>query len=580
MALSTLSAPLTHPRDVQVTALATATTIFRSRTWDRLKFEIEYALARGTTANSYLIAADRSALIDPPGESFSQIFVEELQQHLDLSQLDYVIFGHVNPNRMVTLGLLLAQAPRMTILCSKPGANAIAAAFPECKDRIQPVRSGDTLDLGQGHQLQFLFIPTPRWPDGLCTYDGHTRIVYTDKLFGAHVCDDLIFDEDWKQLDRDRRYYFDCLHGAQSKQVEGVLEKLQEFPAKYYAPNHGPVVRYSLSRLHHDYRQWCQQQNHQDFKVALLYASAYGNTATLAHAIAQGLLASGAAIEAINCELSEPEAIARLVDDCDGFIIGSPTLGGHAPVQIQTALGAVLASGSKTKLVGVFGSYGWSGEAIDLIEKKLRDGNYTFGFETIRVRFTPDQSTLATCQQAGADFIQTLKRIKKQRIPRQGLTEVQIDRTEQAVGRLIGSLCILTAHHQGQHQGFLTSWVSQASFSPPGLMIALSQDWQADMGLDIGSRFVLNVLKEGRTIRRHFSFQREPSKNSFAEVATTTAANGCLILAEALAYVECTVQQRLPAGDGWLIYGTVEQGQVLESQGKTAIWHRKSGRQY
>jgi flavin reductase (DIM6/NTAB) family NADH-FMN oxidoreductase RutF len=339
-------------------------------------------------------------------------------------------------------------------------------------------------------------------------------------------------------------------------------------------------VRYSLSRLTYDYRQWCQQQKIQDFKVALLYASAYGNTATLANAIAQGLINSGVATESINCELAEPEEIARAVEDCDGFIIGSPTLGGHAPVQIQTALGAVLSSAAKTKLVGVFGSYGWSGEAIDLIEGKLRDGNYSFGFETIRVRFTPDESILEKCQQAGAEFAQNLKKTKKQRIPRQGLTEAQIDRTEQAVGRIVGSLCVLTAQREGNHQGFLTSWVSQATFSPPGLMIAVSKDRGEDTCLELGSSFILNVLKEGRNVRRYFSFQKEQEKNPFAEVTTETAANGCLILSEALAYLECMVQQRLDAGDCWLIYAVVEGGNVLENQGTTAIHHRKSGRQY
>ena len=238
------------------------------------------------------------------------------------------------------------------------------------------------------------------------------------------------------------------------------------------------------------------------------------------------------------------------------------------------------ASGAKTKLVGVFGSYGWSGEAIDLIEGKLQDGNYAFGFETIRVRFSPDESVLEKCQEAGAEFAQNLKKIKKQRIPRQGLTEAQIDRTEQAVGRIVGSLCVLTAHQQGKHQGFLTSWISQATFSPPGLMIAISKDWEEVIGLESGSFFVLNLLKEGRNIRRYFSFQKDQEKDPFAEVETTTAANGCLILAEALAYLECTVQRRLDAGDCWLIYATVEEGNVLEAQGKTAIWHRKSGRQY
>lgn len=40
-------------KDVQVCNIALDTRIFRSRTWERLKFEVEYGLSRGTTANSF-----------------------------------------------------------------------------------------------------------------------------------------------------------------------------------------------------------------------------------------------------------------------------------------------------------------------------------------------------------------------------------------------------------------------------------------------------------------------------------------------------------------------------------------------
>ncbi len=46
-----------------------------------------------------------------------------------------------------------------------------------------------------------------------------------------------------------------------------------------------------------------------------------------------------------------------------------PPISGH-PTPIQTALGIVLSTATKSKLAGVFGSYGWSGEAIDLLENK------------------------------------------------------------------------------------------------------------------------------------------------------------------------------------------------------------------
>ncbi|MEA5598466.1 diflavin flavoprotein [Rivularia sp. UHCC 0363] len=570
-------------RDVQVAEIGQDTIVLRSRTWERLKFEVEYSRQRGTTANSYLIQADKKALIDPPGESFTEIYLQELAEHLDLTTLDYIILGHVNPNRRATLKVLLAQAPQATLICTRPAANALKTAFPEWESRIQTVRD-DTLDLGRGHQLKFASVPTPRWADGLCTYDSATKILYTDKFFGAHICEDDLFDKDWKSLDAERRYYFDCLHAPQTKQVEAALEKMAVFPAKSYAPAHGPVVNYSLSRFTYDYHQWCQGQKVQELSVALLYASAYGNTAILAGAIANGLIENGVNVESINCELAETADITRIVETCDGLIIGSPTLGGHAPTQIQTALGIILSTAAKTKLAGVFGSYGWSGEAIDLLENKLKDANYRLGFESIRVKFTPTPEILQQCQEAGALFAQNLKKAKKLRTPRQVVTETHVDRTEQAVGRIVGSLCVVTTcvsgaalkEHGDTHNGVLTSWVSQATFSPPGIMIAIADEQNADLICHPGSKFVLNILKEGRNVRRYFSRNNTSGDNPFINLSTKTAVNGCLILTEALSYLECTVQNQTKCGDGWLIYAVVDNGEVLENEGLTALEHRKS----
>ncbi len=569
------------PRDVQVASLSAAnTTVLRSRTWDRLKFEVEYSLQRGTTANSYLIQADKIALLDPPGESFTDIFLQELQQHLDLSQLDYVILGHVNPNRMVTLKALLELAPQITFVCSKPGAVALQSALREHSINVLVPRTEETLDLGQTHQLQFISTPTPRWPDGLCTYDSATRILFTDKLFGAHVCGDEVLDENWKRLDEDRHYYYDCLHAAQSRQVDTALDKLAAFSAKIYAPGHGPIVRYSLSRLTHDYRTWSQQQSNQDLTVTLIYASAYGNTATLAQALAKGMTKAGVAVETINCEFAEPTDIEAAVQKSDGFIIGSPTLGGHMPTQVQTALGIVLSSAAKTKLAGVFGSYGWSGEAVDEIESKLQDAGYRLGFDPIRVKFKPDDATLQQCKEAGTDFAQALKKSKRVRTPWQPVSNSQIDRTAQAVGRIVGSLCVLAAKRENVRSAMLASWVTQASFSPPGLTVAVAKDRAVESLTHIGDAFVLNILQEGRNVRRHFLKPFAPGEDRFAGLDTLDAENGCPVLQEALAYLECTVHTRMDCGDHWLIYALVNNGKVLQPIGMTAVHHRKSGSQY
>ncbi|MBD0336581.1 MAG: diflavin flavoprotein [Cyanobacteria bacterium Co-bin13] len=579
MTSDTAPIPLTleaRPRDVQIAEIGPNTQVLRSRTWDRLKFETEYARQQGTTANTYLIQADRTALIDPPGGSFTALFLEELRQRLDLQTLGYIVLNHVNPNRMMTLQALVEQAPQARIVCTRPATKALKAAFPGWAERLLTVRSGESLDLGQSHRLKFLAVPTPRWPDGMVTFDPATRILYSDKLFGVHVCSDAVWDEDWKGLDADRRHYFGCLHATQAKQVTDWLDRAEAFPARYWAPGHGPIVRYSLSRLGHDYRQWCQETLSRTLRVALLYASAYGNTAQMADAIAQGLQKSGIAVDALNCELAEPEEIAQVIDACDGFIIGSPTLGGHAPVQIQTALGIVLAAAAKTKPAGVFGSFGWSGEAVDLIAAKLRDANYRFGFEPLRIRFTPTPEDVQTCEQAGVDFAQQLRRVRNLRSHRQNATETHADRTQQAVGRVIGSLGVLTYRSELANRGILATWVSQATFNPPGLMIAVS----SDLTLQPGDPLVFNILKEGRNVRRHFTPAPPTDAQPFPEVATTPATNDCAILTEALAYVECTVQNAIDCGDHRLLYAIVSNGDVLEPTGVAAIRHRKSGSEY
>ncbi|MDZ8236327.1 MAG: diflavin flavoprotein [Nostoc sp. ChiQUE01a] len=565
------------PRDVQVFPIATDTKILRSRSWSRLRFEIEYALAKGTTANSYLIESDKNALIDPPGETFTEIYLEALQERFDVTKLDYVILGHVNPNRAATLKALLEIAPQITFVCSNPGAINLRGALENPDLQILVMRGEETLDLGNGHNLQFIPTPNPRYADHLCTYDPQTEILYSDKLFGAHVCGDQVFDEGWEIYNEDRRYYFDCLMAPHARQVETALEKLADLPVRMYATGHGALVRYGLIELTKAYREWSQQQTSADLTVALIYASAYGNTATLAQAIARGITKAGVAVESINCEFTDPEDIRTAVEKSAGFVIGSPTLGGHAPTPVQTALGIVLATGTNNKLAGVFGSFGWSGEAVDLIEGKLKDAGYRFGFDAIRVKFKPDDATLQLCEQAGTDFAQTLKKAKKVRSQSVPATTV-----EQAVGRIIGSLCVLTAKQDDISSAMLASWVSQASFSPPGLTIAVAKDRAVESLTHSGNKFVLNILKEGNHLglMKHFLKPFGPGQDRFADVAAEEAENGSPILTDALAYLECSVQNRMESGDHWLVYATVDNGKLLDTDGVTAVHHRKSATHY
>ncbi|MEM9537299.1 MAG: diflavin flavoprotein [Cyanobacteria bacterium P01_E01_bin.45] len=570
-------------RDVQTLALRRDTFVVRSRTWDRLKFEIEYALQKGTTANSFLIQGDRTVLIDPPGQSFTEIFLDALGNLVDFEAIDHIILGHVNPNRVKTLVQVLERSPNVEVICSNAAAKLLPQLFEKAEFtapvNIRPVKRGDILDLGQNRILEFCPIPTPKWPGGMATYDRDSRWLFSDKFFGAHVCGDQVWDQQWKAYESDRRYYYDSLMATQARQVDGNMDRLAEFDVKVYAPNHGPLVRYGVTPLTQIYRELNQKQSTQTLSAAVIYASAYGNTATMAQAIARGISKVGVTVEQINCEFATTEEIKAVLEKTSGFIFGSPTLGGHAPTPVQTALGTALSTASKEQLVGVFGSYGWSGEAVDIIANKLRDSGYPFGFDPLAVKFTPDAATLQKCEELGTDFGQALKKGRKKKTKVAGKPASNV---EQAVGRIIGSLCVVTAKRDDVSSAMLASWVSQATFNPPGITVAVAKDRAIESLLYPGDTFVLNILAEGRYLQlmKHFLKSFSPGEDRFVGVEHTETDDGIPILSGGLAHLECKVEQRMECGDHWVVYSTIEAGDLQDSDGLAALHYRQSGTHY
>lgn len=141
-------------------------------------------------------------------------------------------------------------------------------------------------------------------------------------------------------------------------------------------------------------------------------------------------------------------------------------------------------------------------------------------------------------------------------------------------------LCLKTVSGTFLQSRLDPSWVSQASFNPPGLTVAVVKDRAVEPLMHTGDKFVLNILKEGMNLRRHFLKSFAPGSDRFAGWETQEAENGCPILSDALAYLECTVESRIECGDHWLVYAVVDNGKTLEPVGMTAVHQRKSGSHY
>jgi flavin reductase (DIM6/NTAB) family NADH-FMN oxidoreductase RutF len=160
------------------------------------------------------------------------------------------------------------------------------------------------------------------------------------------------------------------------------------------------------------------------------------------------------------------------------------------------------------------------------------------------------------------------------------------DPTLQALGRVLGSLCVLTAS-KGKDENnikgaMLASWVSQASFSPPGLSIAVAKDRSVESLLQKGDSFALNILseKDFREPLKRFTKPFLPGEDRFEGLDIELTPNNQVIIPEALAWVDASIKERMECGDHWVIYAEVLHGNILKSDSLTAVHHRKSGANY
>ena len=569
----------------------------------RLRFEVEYGLERGTTANSFLFAAV-PLLVHPPGASFAEPFLAQLAELVPADAALKVVVGDVNPNRVALLRQLASRWPHTMLVSSNAGAklleelwdqqkpgkpgDAPAAAGPPLPP-IDVVKQEASRQLSDGHVVRLIPTPTPRWPGSLMAFEETTGLLMSGKFFAAHLCSESFAEANRNSTEEDRRYFYDCLMAPMARQVESVVERLEELDIRTIAPGHGPAISESWRSLLNDYHRWGASQERARLSVALLFASAYGNTAAIADALAQGVGRTGVRVESINCEFTPPEQLLAAIRSCDAILIGSPTLGGHAPTPIVSALGTVLAEGERSKPVGVFGSFGWSGEALDLLESKLRDGGFRFAFEPIKVKFSPDAATLKAIEETGTGLGRQLlndQRKTQRRSASGGLSESRSNPAIQALGRVVGSLCVLTTcKGEGPNRlsgAMVASWVSQASFSPPGFTVAVAKDRAVEALLHIGDHLVLNVLAAGRETgpMKQFLQPFAPGADRFAGLELAATPGGQPILPEALAWLEATVQQRMECGDHWLLYAQVSQGGVLDGTATTAVHQRRSGANY
>ena len=372
-------------------------------------FDIIMQTKNGTTYNSYLIKGEKVAIIDTVKDKFSQPYLERIAELTDFSKIAYIVIQHTEMDHSGSLAALLEKAPQAEVVCSKPAAKYVQNVLNR-DVTVKTVENGQVIDLG-GKSLQFYPAPFLHWPDTMMTFLPEERILFTCDVFGAHFCDyhlfnDLITRDSWP----DFQHYFQTIFRPFRKMVRNGLAKIADLDFDLIAPSHGPILRQDLKRYIQAYEGWAAPiAENIPRRLLIYYASAYGNTEKMAMEIARGARDSGLAVEIFDVTEINPDEHLDRIETADAIAVGSPTINGDAVKPVWNLLSSLVTIDLKGKIGASFGSMGWSGEAVALLDQRLASLRLKVPQPGLQATLVPGADELQQCQSFGANLAQAIQ---------------------------------------------------------------------------------------------------------------------------------------------------------------------------
>ncbi|MGY3870885.1 anaerobic nitric oxide reductase flavorubredoxin [Aeromonas crassostreae] len=375
------------------------------RDWEVRDFHgTEYKTHKGTSYNSYLIREGKNVLIDTVDHKFSREFVQNLAAEIDLSLIDYVVINHAEEDHAGALTELMARIPGTPIYCTHNAIDSITGHHHHPEWNFQPVKTGDSLDIGNGKQLVFIETPMLHWPDSMMTYMTEDAVLFSNDAFGQHYCDEHLFNDEVDQtelMEQCQRYYaniltpFSPLVTAKIKEVLGF-----NLPVSMVATSHGIVWREDPTQIILKYLEWAD--HYQEDRITLFYDSMSSNTRMMADAIAQGIheVDPGVAVKIYNVARHDKNEILTQVFRSKGILVGSSTMNNVMMPKVAGMLEEITGLRFRNKRASAFGSYGWTGGAVDRIQTRLMDAGFDISI-SLKAKWRPDGSALALCREHG-----------------------------------------------------------------------------------------------------------------------------------------------------------------------------------
>ncbi len=375
-------------------------------------FEGFWPIAKeGVSYNSYLINDEKKVIIDLAKSLKSDSYFDQIDQVLNLTDLDYVVINHMEPDHTGVLNLFRKLAPHVTILCS-PKAKKMLEDFYQINSGIHELEDGEEISLGK-KTLKFIFAPFVHWPETMFSYEKNDKVLFTCDAFGGFgALNGPIFDDeniDIVYYQKESLRYFVNIVAKFTRPVLNAIEKVKDLPIDIIAPSHGLVWRKQPGLIVELYKKWSEYATSPtETGITLVYGTMYGNTEMMMNAVAQGISSEGVPVNIFDAARTHPSYILPSLWTQKGVLVGAPTYEASLFPPLTQLLEIAALKKVMNKKAAMFGSYGWSKGALAEIKKLIEPLNWEMTM-TFEFPGGPDKEKLKKGEEFGAAFAKLVK---------------------------------------------------------------------------------------------------------------------------------------------------------------------------
>ena len=372
-------------------------------------FDIIMKTANGSSYNSYLVRGREGVCVmDTVKKEFSDDFFRRLELLCGYDEIRYIVLHHLEPDHSGALEELMARAPRAKLIISGRAVMMLKGII-KTDVAFEVANTGKTISLGD-KTIEFLSTPFLHWPDTMSSYLHEEKILFSGDVFGSHYYDERLFDNEVGDFSYAFKYYYDHIMRPFKQYVLQALKLYEKFDIKIIAPLHGPILRTNPQFYIDKYAAWSSEAKFRKHTfgnkmLSVFYMSSYENTHKMAQKITEGAdSVEGIVASMYDLASLEESNMVDLLEESDAVVVGSPTINGDAvkPAWDLLACMAYLESGGK---VGAsFGSYGWTGEAPEMLHERMRWLKFRLPVKPMKVKLIPTQEELDECFAFGVEI--------------------------------------------------------------------------------------------------------------------------------------------------------------------------------